>query len=237
MKVVRNVSVRDKCLDCNVKSKGFFCQPVGGDLEIFGSMLIPKTYPKGSILFFEGESAAGVYMLCEGKVKLSACSQYGKIIVLEITEPGDILGLSAAVSGVEHETTAEAVETSRVNYIETSDLLRFLRGHPEASLNAARQLSRNYQTAYRQVRSLGLSDSVADKLGKLFLDWSGNGSGGDGRVQMKNAFTHAEMGEMVGASRETVTRALKYFRERDLITIKGSDLVIHDRQRLKAAIG
>ena len=85
--------------------------------------------------------------------------------------------------------------------------------------------------------SLGLSDSVTDKLAKLFLGWTGNGTGLHGRVSVLNFFTHEEMAEMIGASRETVTRALKYFRENDLITLKGSKLVIHDRDRLQAAIG
>lgn len=178
-------------------------------------------------------------MLCQGKVKLSTCSQEGKIIILEIAEAGDVLGLSAAVNGADHETTAEVLELCQVNYVKTSDLLRFLQSNSEACLNAARQLSRNYQTAYRQICSLGLSDSVSDKLAKLFLSWSGNGNGNgvDKDVHLKNFFTHEEMAEMIGASRETVTRALKYFREQDLITLRGSDLVIHDRRRLKAVIG
>jgi CRP/FNR family transcriptional regulator, cyclic AMP receptor protein len=185
----------------------------------------------------EGQPSAGVYLLCEGRVKLSACSQEGKVIILGIAEPGDILGLSAVMNGLDHETSAEAVEFCRTNYIKSADLMRFLERNPEACLNAAKQLSRNYLTAYQQICSLGLSDSVADKLVKLFLNWSGNGNGPTGRIHLKNLFTHEEMAEMIGTSRETVTRALRYLRERDLITLKGSDLYIHDRQRLRAAIG
>ncbi len=180
-------------------------------------------------------------MLCQGKVKLSTCSQEGKIIILEIAGAGDILGLSAAVNGTDHETTAEVLESCQVNYVETSDFLQFLQSRPEACLNAVRQLSRNYQTAYRQVRALGLSDSVAEKLAKLFLSWShngnGNGNGSHGPIKIKNSFTHAEMAEMIGTSRETVTRALKYFRDNELITVEDSHFIIHDRRLLKTAGG
>ncbi len=206
-------------------------------MQHFESIKITKAYSKGTMLFVQGQPSDGVYMLCQGKVKLSTCSTEGKIIILEIAEAGDVLGLSAAFNGVDYETTAEVLELCQVNYVRTAELIRFLKSNPEGCLNAARQLSRNYQTAYLQICSLGLSDSVADKLAKLFLGWSGNGTGGDGRVRIKNFFTHEEMAEMIGASRETVTRALKYFREQDLITLKGSDLVINDRQRLKAVIG
>lgn len=233
--------IQDRCGECGLRREGFFCRLPDDDLSSFEAIKVTKAYPKGSTLFVEGQPAVGVFMLCQGMVKLSTCSQDGKIIILEITAPGDILGLSAAVNGADHETTAEALEMCQVNYIKTSDFLRFLRSRPEASLNAVRQLSRNYQTAYRQVCALGLSDSVAEKLARLFLSWSangnGNGNGNHGPIKIKNSFTHAEMAEMIGSSRETVTRTLKYFRDNELITVTGSDFIIHDRQRLKTAIG
>ena len=235
MKAAHDIRIQDKCKSCSIHNNNFFCHIPAP--EGFESISMTKVYPKGAMLFVEGQPASGVYMLCQGKVKLSTCSPDGKVIILGIVEPGDILGLSAAIDGVEYETTAEVLELSQVNYVSTDDFIRLLRSDSDACLNAARQLSRNYQTAYRQVCSLGLSDSVADKLAKLFLGWTGNGTGGDGLVRMKNFFTHEEMAEMIGASRETVTRALKYFREHDLVTLKGSEMVIHDRRRLKAVIG
>lgn len=245
MKKAHELHIQDKCQECDLRRKGFFCQLPTDDIEGFESIKVTKACPKGAMLFVEGQPAKGVYMLCQGKVKLSTCSQEGRIIILEIAEAGDILGLSAAVNGADHETTAEVLESCQVNYVKTPDLLRFLQSYPEACLSAARQLSRSYQTAYRQVCSIGLSYSVADKLAKLFLGWSGNGNGhqnGNGNrngddVYIKNYFTHAEMAEMIGTSRETVTRALRQFRERGLVTFRGSDLIIHDRKCLKAAIG
>ena len=195
-----------------------------------------KVYPKGTLLFLEGQPSDAVFMLCQGKVKLSTCSSEGKIIILDVVEPGDVIGLGAALTGADYEATAEVLELCQVNYVGTGDLIKFLQANPEASLNAARQLSRNYFTAYRQVCSLGLSDSVVDKLARLFLDWCGKHSDGSS-VHLKNFFTHEDMAEMIGTSRETVTRALKYFRDQDLVSIKGSDLIIHDRKRLRASIG
>jgi CRP/FNR family transcriptional regulator len=226
-----------KCNDCNRRSDHFFCRLPIADLKQLESIKATKEYPKGGILLIEGQPSNVVYLLCEGKVKLSTCSQDGKTVIIDIAEPGDMIGLSAAVNGVDYETTAETLEACKVSCIRTTDLLRFLKTNSEACLNAVRQLSRNYHAAYQQIRALGLSDSVAEKLAKLFLGWSGNGNGGNGRIQLKNSFTHEEMAEMIGVSRETVTRALRHFRERGLVTIKGSDLVIHDRQKLIAAIG
>ena len=242
MRVEHELRIKDRCKDCDLRGNGFFCELSAVDLQRFEQIKITRAYPKGTMLFVEGQPSKGVYMLCQGRVKLSTCSKEGKVIILEIAVPGDVLGLSAAVNGIDYETTAEVLELCQVNFVTTTDLLRFLKNNAEACLNAARQLSRNYQTAYRQICSLGLSDSVVDKLARLFLDWSRNGNGhgngqGNGSVHLKNFFTHEDIAEMIGVSRETVTRALKYFRQCDLITLKGSNLVIHDRQKLKAAIG
>jgi len=236
MKVDQDLCIQDKCQDCDLREDSYFCKLPPPVLDTFASIKITKVYPKGTKLFDEGEASNGVYMLCQGRVKLSTCSQDGKIVILGIAEPGDMIGLSAALDGEPYEVTAEVIELSQVNYIKTCEMVKFLSDNPQACLNAARQLSRNYQTAYRQICSLGMAESVAGKLAKLFLAWSGNGTGVNGRVQIKNFFTHEEIAEMIGTSRETVTRALKSFREQELISLKGSDLVIHDRQRLKSVI-
>lgn len=237
MKVVHDLQIQNRCRGCSLQNENSFCRLPIKDLEKFEALKVTRAYPKGATLFNEGQPSAAVYMLCQGKIKLSTCSPDGKIIILGIAEPGDILGLSAAINGTDYETTAEVLELCQVNYVRSTDLLSFIRESPDAGLNAAKQLSRNYHTAYLQICSLGLSDSVADKLAKLFLGWSGNGAGTDGRVHLKNFFTHEEMAEMIGTSRETVTRALRYFRENELVTLRGSDLLIHDRRRLKAVIG
>ena len=237
MKTSRDLHVQYKCHECERPGEGFLCQAPGTDRTAFDEIKVTKVYSKGTLLFVEGQAATAVYMLCQGKVKLWTCSRDGKVIILDVVEAGDVLGLSAALNGAEYEATAEVLELCQVNYIKTPDLLRYLHKNPEACLNAARQLSRNYQTAYRQVCSLGLSDSVVDKLARLFLDWCGTARSQSGSVHLKNPFTHEDMAEMIGTSRETVTRALKYFRDEGLISVKGSDLVIHDRQRLTETIG
>lgn len=226
--------IQDRCRECGLRRSGFFCSLPKNELQDFESIKITKTYPKRGTLFFEGQPARGVHMLCQGKVKLSTCSPDGKMIILGIAEAGDVLGLSAAVNGLDYETTAEAMEPCQVNYVKTSDILNFLLAHPQAALNAVRQLSKNYRTAFQQICSLGLSESVPEKLAQLILGWSGNCNGNSGAVSVRNFFTHEQMAEMIGASRETVTRALKTFREQELISVKGSELLIHDCVRLKA---
>lgn len=231
-----NLRVQEHCSKCDFIDRAFFCDLPEADLARYERIKVARLYPKGSLLFVEGQPSKAVYMLCHGRVKLSTCSSEGKIVILGIAEAGEVLGLSAALTGSEYEMTAEAVDACQLNFVRTSDLLSFLHESPEACLKAATQLSRNYQTAHSQICSLGLSDTVSDKLAKLFLTWSREGTG-NGTVRLRNQFTHEEIAEMIGVSRETVTRALRFFRENNLVTVKGSEIVIHDRHRLEAVIG
>jgi len=242
MKGLNNLKIRHKCDNCEMPAGGFFCNLRETTIQNLDALKISNVYPRGSVLFIEGQPSQGVYILCQGRVKLSTCSRDGKIIILQIAEAGEVLGLSAVVSGSFYEVTAEVVEPCQISFIRKPDFLRLLQQNPDACLNAVKQLSQNYQKAHLQICSLGLSNSVADKLAKLFLGWCDSNGGGhanhhdNGAVRLKVSYTHEEIAEMIGTSRETVSRLLKNFRERNIISLKGSDLVIHDKRKLEAIV-
>jgi len=237
MRPLSNIKIQHKCLDCNLRSENFFCHLSPSSLKTFESLKITNAYPKGATLFMEGNPSTGIYVLCRGRVKLSTCSRDGKVIILRVAEAGEVLGLSATVSDLNYESTAEVLETCQVNFVRKEDFLRFLADNTEACFSAIKQMSNKYHTAYIQVRSFGLSHTAADKLAKLLLEWGKANSNGSGEIYLKISYTHEEIAEMIGSSRETVTRILKDFKDRKLITLKGSDLIIHDQQKLDAAIG
>lgn len=238
MKALNNLVIQHRCLNCQLHDyESYFCHLDPRVLQIFESLKITNTYPKGATLFMEGQPSIGIYMLCQGKIKLSTCSKDGKVIILQISEPGEVLGMSSVISNSVYEATAEVLEACQVNFVRKDDFLRFLEQNGNASLSAVKQLSRNYHAAHAQIRSFGLSSSVGDKLAKLLLEWCERKGGEETGIHLKIAYTHEELAEMIGTSRETVTRVLKDFRERNLISIKGSDLTVLDKSRLKAAIG
>jgi CRP/FNR family cyclic AMP-dependent transcriptional regulator len=241
MKALNNLKIQHKCLNCEVRTENFFCNLSEESLAKLAAMKISNAHPKGSTLFVEGQPSNGIYMLCQGRVKLSTCSRDGKVIILRVAKAGEVLGLSETVSDSVYETTAEVIEPSQVNFVRKDDFLRFLKQDNSACFNAVKHLSYKSHAAHMQVRSFGLSSSVADRLIKLLLEWcQSNGSAaenGGGSVHLKISFTHQEIAEMIGTSRETVTRLLKEFRVRKLISLKGSDLIVYDRARLDATIG
>lgn len=238
MKDSDHFSIQNKCLDCNHRDSKFFCNFSQMTLMSFESIKVTTVYPKGARLFIEGQPSNGIFMLCRGRVKLTTHSRNGKALILRIAEPGELLGLNAAISASVNETTAEAIEPCQVNFVRTAEFRRFLERNADAGMNALRQMGLQYKKAYIQIRSLGLSAFVADRLAMLLLEWAKDATPFTGRsVDLMITFSHEEIAEMIGTSRETVTRLLKDFRERDLITIKGTDLHIPDTRKLEATIG
>ena len=196
-------------------------------------MTSPATYSKGATLFVEGQSPRGVFIVCNGKVKLSASSADGRILILRIAEAGEVLGIPASVTGKPYELTADVLEPTQANFIHRHDFLNFLRDHGEAALRVAQQLGEVYQSAIGEMKMIGLSHSVTEKLARFLLDLSPNQSEGKGEAKVTLTFTHEEIAQMIGASRETVTRLFTDFKKKELLQVKGSTLIIKNRAALE----
>jgi CRP/FNR family transcriptional regulator, cyclic AMP receptor protein len=191
-----------------------------------------KAFSKGSILFIEGDAAAGVYLLRTGRAKLTTMSSAGRATIVGIAGPGDMLGLAACMRGTEYEGTAEALERCVVEFVPRSVLLRHLGHSSSAALQAVEQLSRDYLAAQKVLATLVTAEPVLIRLARLLLSWAPSGNGG-GPIRVSNEFTHQQLAEMIGTTRETVTRSLRELREREVVTLKGRDLVIHHHEKLR----
>ena len=230
------LEIIESCLTCKLREDRLFCNLSPGAVKDLEAIKYSTAYPKGAVLFVEGQSPRGVFILCKGRTKLSICSSDGKTLILKIAEPGEVLGLSATVSGKPYELTAETLDPCQVNFVKREDFIRYLREHNEVTLRVAEQLSDKYNTACHEIRSLGLSHSAAEKLAKLLLDWSEKNGDSKQPGRMKLALTHEEIAQMIGTSRETVTRLFADFKKRQIIMLKGSTLTIRNRNALETLI-
>jgi CRP/FNR family transcriptional regulator len=197
---------------------------------------LTTTYPTGAVLFAEGQSPRGVFIVRRGRVKLSICGSDGRTLILRMVEPGCLLGVAAVVSGCNYEATAETQEPSEISFLRHSDLLRLMRLHGELALWVTQQISADYASTCREIRDLILSDSASEKLARLLVGWLDQNSEARNPSQMKLALTHEEIGQMIGTSRETVSRLFAGFKKQHLIQQTGSTLVIPSRIALESLI-
>ena len=234
------LEIVERCAGCHRHEPHAFCRLPESSLRALEAVKYTTLYPRGALLFVEGQPGRGVYILCSGSVKLSATSSDARVIITRIARAGEILGLCATFSGEPYEVTAETLEPSQVNFVRCADFLRFLSTNAEASLRAAEQLGRNYSAALEQVRLLGLSHSAAAKLARFLLesaDTPGANGHGDMRARadrLRLGLTHEEIGQLIGASRETVTRLFSEFKQENLIQVKGAVLQLNNRTALEA---
>jgi CRP/FNR family cyclic AMP-dependent transcriptional regulator len=227
------LNILDDCVTCPVREEHLFCNLPVHVTQKLNDIKSTAIYPKSAVLFIEGQRPRGVFVLCTGKAKLSTSSSEGKTIITKISEAGDVLGLNATVSNHPYEVTAEMIEPGQANFISREALLQFLREHGEVALRVAEQLSRNYYTAYEEIRTLGLATSPAEKFAKLLLSW---GAEKNGDSQIRLTLTHEEIAEMIGTTRETVSRLFSDFKKKQLVQIKGSTLVIRNKPGLEKLV-
>jgi CRP/FNR family transcriptional regulator len=212
---------------------GFFCQLPSAALKDLDAIKFNSAYPADAVLFIEKQTARGIYVLCQGEVKLTVGSSEGKTLILRIARPGDVLGLVAALAGQAHEVTAETLRPCQVAFIPRDAFLRFLTKHPEAYPMVAQQLGMHYQTACEQLKTVALSTSVQERLAKLLLEFSSQGRGTAQGTRFTVPLTHEEIAQFIGTTRETVTRTLSEFKRQDLVTIQGSTMTVQNRPALE----
>lgn len=227
------LEIIESCNDCSQTRPHFFCGCSASALFSLDQASHKSHLPAGAILFVEGQSPRGVFIICSGRVNLSTTSREGKTLILKTAEEGEALGLSAAISGVGYEATAEAATPCQLNFVDRKHLLELMQTHSELSVRAAESLSRDFQSAYRDIHDLVLTRSSAGKLARLLLSNSSEDEF-SAEIRVHANMTHEEMAQRIGASRETVTRLLSRLRKKQLIRLDGPRLVIRNRTALEA---
>lgn len=209
-----------------------FCRHHRLSLDGLKKIGSPLRYPKGGVVFVEGQKTRGIYVVSYGRVKLSSGSSDGKSLILRIAEAGEVVGLPTTVAGKPHEATAEALDALEVNFVPRNRFLQFLGGRSEAASCVAEILSDMYLSLHREVKHLGFSGSSAERLARFLLDMTSVQTRSNGWVSGRLSHTHSEIAAMIGVCRETVTRLLTLFRRDRLVELRRSTVIVRDRAGL-----
>ncbi len=243
MRAPYGLNILDNCLTCPLREEHLFCNLPVPAVQKLNEIRSNATYPKSAMLFIEGQQPRGVFVLCTGRAKLSTSSTEGKTVITKISTAGDVLGLSATVSNRPYEVTAEMIEPGQASFITRDALLHFMREYGEVAVRVAEQLSRNYYAAYEGIRTLGLTNSPSERFAKLLLEWSKDSSISSNHAandsepqQLKLTLTHEEIAEIIGTTRETVSRLFSQFKKKQLLQLKGATLIIRSRAALEKIV-
>ena len=224
----------DDCASCKLRTTSFFCALSERAGKALDRIKRECSYPEGAYILTEGEAARGVYILCQGRAKLLTTNSDGKTFILKLAQPGEVFGLNSVVMGTPHEISVETLQPCRMAFIHRDDFLRFMKEDTEVCMQVVQHLGRDCRAAYEVIRSIGLSSSASEKLARFLVEWSSHGRITDGILRVKLALTHEEMAQLIGCSRETVSRTLSEFKRQRYVEFSGATLVVRNRAALES---
>lgn len=186
------------------------------------------SYPRGAWLCAEGSPATGVYIVRSGRVKETLSSSDGKKLIVRVLGPGQIVGLTAVLSGHLYDVTAEALELTQAEFISAKDFLHNMESSPQMGLSVVSQLSQNCKDVYDNLRRLTFPANVTQRLARLVQEWYQRAlPGKEGQeCRFQVTLTQEEIAQMVGSTRETVSRILMDFRRKGWLRAKGVTWVV-----------
>lgn len=203
------------------------------ELQAIADIMIERSYDKGRVLFMEGEFGEAVHFVIEGRVKIYKTSENGKEHILYIAGPGDIFAEVILFNEVNYPATAEVMEKSRIGKIRNEDLEQVLKAHPSMAVAIIKVLNKRLIDAQQRVKSLALDNTygrTARMLMKLAME---HGVKTEKGVELELSISRQELANMVGTTRETVTRVLMAFKKYNLIEIERNTIRIPQPEKLK----
>ncbi len=179
--------------------------------------------PKHAKLLEEGQVPEGIFVLLHGAVKLFVSLKSGKTLILRVVQSGEVLGLSATMSSRPAEYTAETLSPTQFLYVPRKDFLALLERHPEICISVVEVLSHQLREAVNMIHYSSGSQPAVEKLGDLLESWvEQNGEETDRGIELRLPLTQEEIGQMIGVSRETVSRLLAEFEDQGILELEGS---------------
>ena len=233
MGLLRRFHAPSDCVNCALRQEGDFCQLPHPLMTEFNEMGHISLYPNNATLLSEGQLPRGIHIICSGRAKLSVETRDGKTVILKIAGDRDVLGLSAIVSGRPSPITVRTIGFCQIKFVEQAEFMRLLKTDNRIAVACAAMLARDVTETFGDVHDLLLARSSTEKLARLLLSWVAR-EPHNRDLRVESEFTHEEIAQMIGSSRETVTRLMCEMRKKELIRMEGSMLVIPNRIALQA---
>lgn len=220
------------CMDCPLRGSSRLCDVPDNVLREIDARKRQVSYHAGALLYREGEPSSRAFVICRGEVKLTRTSVDGATIILKIAKAGELLGISEVMTGAEYVATAEAVETSSVACISREQLVAILARHSIAGNRISEFLSSECLDAFVNLFFLRQTSSTSTKLCQFLLRWIQTHPTSSAQWTAI-PYTQSEIAQLLGASRETVSRLLNGLQNKRVLEIKRKQLRVINLSALR----
>ena len=209
-----------------------FAQLSAPDLQRVVDVARERAYPKNSVILFEDDPGDALYVVATGQVKVVLIGEDGREVILSVMGPGEFFGEMSLLDDEPRSAHVIAMEESALVVLRREDFEGILSQTPAIALALLREMSRRLRRADEKVGSLVLLD-VQGRVARLLLDMASEEDG----ERITRRLTHHTIAQMIGSSRETVSRTMRDLVDRGLIAVQRRDIVIRDKAALEQSAG
>lgn len=198
------------------------------------SLAKDRTYPEGSHLFWEGDTADKLFLLKSGRVKITKSTDEGKELILYMYQAGDLIGQVDPFHSTRHSFTAEVIEEGEVGVIEQRDIEILICQHCDFSIDFMKWMGIHHrltQTKFRDLMMYGKPGALCSTLIRLSNTYGQEND--NGAILINKKITHTDLSNMIGATRESVNRMLSDLRKRGVIEYENGMIVINELEHLQ----
>ncbi|MBT9171811.1 MAG: CRP-like cAMP-activated global transcriptional regulator [Syntrophomonadaceae bacterium] len=216
-----------------LKKVPFFEDLTDAELSMIAAVMTEKAFARNELIFLEDDPGEGMFIIRQGRVKVSKSSADGREQILHILKEGDIFAEVVLFDQGVYPASAEAVEETRVWLLRNGDMEVLLQNHPKLAVKLLRLMGRRLRQAQLLIRDLALHDTCGRLAGLLLRFARREGERTERGIVLDLDLTRQELASMIGTSRETVARILSRFQREGLLELDKQKIVIRDEQKLR----
>ncbi|WP_029688904.1 Crp/Fnr family transcriptional regulator [Thermoanaerobacter sp. A7A] len=216
-----------------LKKVPYFNELEDKSLEEIHKISTINFFKKGSIIFMEGEKGEAIYFVKSGKVKISKTSSIGKEYIIKIMEKGDVFAESILFVGGEYPATAEAIEDSEVIMLKNKDIENLILKNTEIALSIIKLMAKRLKNVAVIIENLALRDSIGRTASVLLTFAKERGINTKEGILLDLNLNRQDLANIVGTSRENVTRILSQMDKEGIIHLDRQKIIIRDIEKLK----
>ncbi len=230
------------CVVCASRKSCFFVELKGDAFEDFRLSRVSNLYKKRQVVFYEGHSPHGIYIVCQGRVKIYKTDNKGHQLTTRVVYPGDLMGHPALLTHKAYSATAESMDDSWLAYLNEAKFRDLVTKHQVIAHRMLQHLSEDMRLAEDKARDMAMKSS-RERLAEILLTLKGgpdtpfsieSRAGTENRPPVLNIpFTRLDLAEMAGLAQETVIRLMTELEEERVIAVKGRALKILDEKALR----
>jgi CRP/FNR family cyclic AMP-dependent transcriptional regulator len=219
-----------------IKKFSFFSELQEEDLEQIADISIERIYKKNLIIFMEGDPGEAFYYIKSGKVKVFRTYEDGREHIIHIFSKGDVFGEATLFNNVPYPASASVYEDAVIGLIKNEHLENLLKRNSELTLKIVKLLARKLVLCQNKIRDLTFNDVFSRTASQLLKLSKEHGRNEESGIVIEIQLSRQELADMVGTTRETISRVISKFKKERSITERNDSLVILDENKLKSWI-